>query len=122
MNEQQRRPHWTTFAHGKRRERGQMNKAETKYAEHLERRKWAGEILWYKFEGVTFRLADKARYTPDFVVLLPSGLVECHEVKGFWAEAAKVRIKLAAELFPFRFVAVKARTKKDGGGWSEEEF
>ena len=31
---------------------GQMNKTEQAYADYLERQKQAGEILWYKFEGI----------------------------------------------------------------------
>lgn len=31
-------------------------------------------------------------------------------------------IKAAAEKFPFRFVTLKKVAKKDGDGWSEEEF
>jgi hypothetical protein len=33
-----------------------------------------------------------------------------------------VKIKVAAALFPFRFLAVTAKPKRDGGGWREEEF
>lgn len=116
------KPHWTTFAKGKRRAPGEMNKTEAAYAEHLAHREWMKEVLWWKFEGLTFRLADRLRYTPDFVVMLASGFIECHECKGFWADDAKVKIKTAAAMFPFRFVAVKRRTKKDGGGWEEIEF
>jgi hypothetical protein len=50
------------------------------------------------------------------------GVIECHEVKGFWAPEGRVKIKVAADLYPFRFLAVKARTKKAGGGWEVEVF
>lgn len=30
--------------------------------------------------------------------------------------------KIAADLYPFEFIAVKAKAKKEGGGWSVEEF
>lgn len=33
--------------------------------------------------------------------------MECHEVKGFWTDDAKVKIKVAAEQYPFRFIAFK---------------
>ena len=36
--------------------------------------------------------------------------------------ATGAKIKIAADQYPFRFRAVKARAKKDGGGWSEEHF
>lgn len=101
---------------------GQMNKTEAAYAAELEQRKYAGEILWYAFEPWKFRLADKTFYTPDFGVLRADHQVECHEVKGFWQDDARVKIKVAAEQHPFRFIAVKRLPKKDGGGFAREVF
>jgi hypothetical protein len=101
---------------------GQMNKTEAAYAQHLEIRRAAGEILWYRFEGVKLRLADNTFYSPDFSVLLADGTLECHEVKGFWQDDARVKIKVAADQYPMRFIAVKVRAKKNGGGWDVEEF
>lgn len=101
---------------------GAMNKAEAAYADTLEGRKQFGNVAWFRFEGVKLRLADNTFYTPDFAVMLETGLIELHEVKGFWTDDARVKIKVAADMYPFRFVAVKARTKKDGGGWEEEIF
>lgn len=63
-----------------------------------------------------------ARYTPDFAVMLADGVIEMHEVKGYWTEDARAKIKVAANKFPFRFVAVYKQAKKDGGGWRIEEF
>lgn len=102
---------------------GEMNKTEAAYAaDVLEQRKQAGEIVSYWFERFTFKLADDCRYTPDFVVMLASGELECHETKGFWADDAKVKIRVAASLFPFRFVAIQKQSKKDGGQWVYQEF
>jgi L-asparaginase II len=101
---------------------GTMNKTEAAYDKALADRKHAGEIAWYRFEGVKLRLADNTFYTPDFAVMLADGAMECHEVKGFWQDDARAKIKIAADQYPFRFVAVKAKTKKDGGGWAVEEF
>lgn len=101
---------------------GQMNKTETAYAQELEARKNAKELLWYAFEGVTLKLADGCRYTPDFAVLMADGTIEMHEVKGYWTDDARAKIKVAADKFPFRFIAVYKRPKKDGGGWKVEEF
>ncbi|MDT8894201.1 hypothetical protein RSO41_05995 [Halomonas sp. I1] len=101
---------------------GKMNRTEAAYAAQLELEKQAGEILWYSFEGLKFRLADKTFYTPDFAVMRADGLIEIREVKGRWHDDARVKIKMAAELFPFRFVAVQARPKKAGGGWAMEVF
>lgn len=101
---------------------GDRNKTEAAYESHLDLLMKAGEILWFKFEGLKLRLADNTFYTPDFAVMTKEGYIECHEVKGFWMEDAKVKIKVASALFPFRFIAIKAIAKKDGGGWSVEEF
>jgi hypothetical protein len=83
---------------------GAMNKTETAY------------------EGVKLRLADNTFYTPDFAVLASDHVLEMHEVKGWWTDDGRAKIKIAAEMYPFRFKAVKARAKRDGGGWSEEAF
>lgn len=114
--------HWTSHFKGARKQPGQMNKAEAAYAAHLELRKAAGEILWYAYEPFSLRLADGAWYKPDFGVMLADGEIECHEVKGHWDTAARVRIKVAADKYPFRFVAMQRRAKKDGGGYAVEEF
>lgn len=95
-----------------------MNKTEEAYAAELELQKRAGMILWYKFEGIKLRLADNTFYTPDFVVMVADGVIECRETKGFWTDDARVKIKVAAALFPFRFIALK-RIK---GRWIVENF
>ncbi|MND38624.1 hypothetical protein D3C76_47700 [compost metagenome] len=101
---------------------GQMNKTEKAYGDHLEFRKIAGEVAWYKFEGIKLRLADNTFYTPDYAVMLATGEMECHEVKGYWQDDARAKIKIAADMYPFRFVALKAKPKKEGGGWAIEDF
>lgn len=95
-----------------------MNKTEAAYAEHLAARQHAGEVAWFEFEAMKLRLADKTFYTPDFAVMLADGTIEQHEVKGFWEDDARVKIKVAAALFPFRFIGVK----KSKGGWDFEAF
>lgn len=101
---------------------GAMNKTEAAYSEVLRMRQIAGEVAWFKFEGVKLRLADSTFYSPDFAVMLASGQMEMHEVKGFWQDDARVKIKVAADLYPFRFIAVQPLPKKSGGGWKAEEF
>ena len=92
-----------------------MNAAEERYAGVLELRRKAGEVYQWGFEAIKLRLAEGAWYTPDFLVVLESGGIEIHEFKGHWREAALVRIKVAAALYPcFRFITVqekKGRTK-----------
>lgn len=101
---------------------GEMNRTEAAYGQHLEARRVAGEVLWFRFEGLKFRLADSTFYTPDYAVLLADNSLECHEVKGHWEDDARVKIKVAASLYPVKFVAVTALAKKHGGGWKVEEF
>ncbi|MTD34015.1 DUF1064 domain-containing protein [Paludibacterium denitrificans] len=101
---------------------GVMNKTEAAYAAHLEQRQHAGEVAWFKFEGLKFRLADNTFYMPDFAVMLATGEMEAHEVKGHWMDDARAKIKIAADMYPFRFIAVKVQPKKAGGGWAIEEF
>lgn len=101
---------------------GQMNQTEEAYARALELLRAAGEVLWFKFEGVKLRLADNTFYSPDFAVMQASGHMEMHEVKGFWQDDARAKIKIAADMYPFRFIAVTKRAKKNGGGWQVEEF
>lgn len=95
-----------------------MNKLEEKYAACLELGRRAGSILEYKFESVKLRLADKTFYTPDFMVVNADGVLEMHEVKGFWEDDARVKIKVAAETFPFHFKAITHKR----GQWEVENF
>lgn len=97
---------------------GEMNKTEAAYDAHLRLLQHAGEVLWHKFEAVKLRLADKTFYTGDFMVMAKDNVLEVHEVKGFWQDDARVKIKVAASLYPFRFLAV-TKTKT---GWETEVF
>lgn len=101
---------------------GVMNKTESLYRDHLEMCKASGKVVWYKFEGMKFRLADNTFYTPDFCVMKWDGEIEIHEVKGFWTDDARVKIKVAADMYPFRFYAFKKKSKGKGGGWDVELF
>ena len=93
---------------------GRMNKTEARYAGHLQQLSLAGEVCYFKFESVKLRLADSTFYLPDFLVMKSDGVIEFHEVKGFMRDDAAVKIKVAADLFPFRFLLVKAGRK---GSW-----
>ncbi|MGY3853974.1 DUF1064 domain-containing protein [Aeromonas veronii] len=98
---------------------GSMNKTEQAYADHLRRLMLAGEVISYEFEPLKLRLADKTFYTPDFMVVRKDGLIELHEVKGFWEDDARVKIKVAAKQhWMFTFVGVMRK----GANWSLEAF
>lgn len=99
---------------------GVMNKTERNYAGHLESLKIAGEVLYYAFDSIKFRLADKTFYSPDFIVMKATGELEAHEVKGHWEDDARVKIKVAASLHPIPFIAVKMN--EHNNGWDYEYF
>jgi hypothetical protein len=101
---------------------GAMNATEAEYARLLDSEKQAGAVAWWKFEGLKFRLADNTFYTPDFAVMLANGELQAHEVKGFWADDARVKIKVAADLYPIQFYALRKQPKKAGGGFVREAF
>lgn len=98
---------------------GAMNQTEAAYARTLELRKAAGEVAWYKFEGLKFRLADNTFFTVDFAVMMSDGLMEMHEVKGFMLDDANVKIKVAASMYPFAFKVIR---KGKGGTWQITEI
>lgn len=97
------------------------NKLEEKYAAHLELLRKAGKIVFWRYEAVKFRLADRTWYNPDFYVMRPDGSIEIHETKGYWEDDARCKIKATAEQFPeFWFIAVQWNSKaKD---WKYESF
>lgn len=98
---------------------GKKNKTEQAYDELLSARLQSGEILWYRFEAVKLRLADNTFYTPDFLVITATGTQECHEVKGRWTDDARVKIKVAASQYPFRFIAIRRAGRHD---WHIEDL
>lgn len=112
-------------ARGRIRQPKGMNKTEARYAQYLELQKRAGTVVWFKYEGITVKLGNDCRYTPDFAVMLASGAVELHEVKGrkgkkaYCEDDARVKIAVAAEQFPFRFVMVWSASN---GEWVLGEF
>lgn len=103
---------------------GEKNKTEQRYEDEVLKPQLAsGEILWYKFEAVTLKLATGLRYTPDFPVIRSDGVLEFREVKGslkFMEDDAKAKIKMAEEIFPFSFVLTAPIAKKLGGGWESK--
>lgn len=84
-----------------------MNKTEAAYARLLETQKHMGEILWWAFEPINIRLADNTFYKVDFLVLLADMRIEAHETKGHWTDDALVKFKVAANILPFPFKAIR---------------
>jgi len=102
-------------------EPGRMNKLEAKYAQHLELRSMTGEIKAWAFEPLKLKLAPSTFYNVDFIVVMVDGRVELHETKGHWEDDARVKIKVAATMFPWwQFVGVQwSKEMKD---WKIERF
>jgi hypothetical protein len=90
-----------------------MNKTEQAFEATFLQRKPHG------FEEITLKLADDCRYTPDFWSLDPDDVLAFDEVKGFWRDDARVKIRMAADKFPqFRFRAWRF----ERGTWQRETF
>ena len=100
---------------------GEMNKTEAKFARHLDMLKLAGEVLWYAFEGIKLRLADRTFLTVDFAVLPASMRLTMIDVKGAKAivqDDAAVKMRVAASMYPFAFQYAFPK----GDGWLIEEI
>jgi len=83
-----------------RRDHDRMNKMERAYSLGLDVLRQAGIIERWAFEPLTFRLAHRTGYTPDFVLWYPDRRVRIIEVKGYLRDDAAVKFKLARKLFP----------------------
>lgn len=91
-----------------------LNKTEKAYLAYLR----GLNPQWLGIQNVTLKLADDTRYTPDFVAIDNCGIFHAREVKGFFRDDAKVKIKVAARQFTWiRFTLAF----KDGNGWRHEE-
>jgi hypothetical protein len=78
-----------------------MNKTESRMKSLLNSLKITGSIKDFSYEDITFRLADKMRYTPDFRVLYPDGKIKFIEVKGgYITERGDLKFKFAMEKYP----------------------
>lgn len=122
------KPRRRIFARGSTRPRhvrGTMNRTEKAYADHLRTLQFAGQIAWFDFESIKLRLAANTYLTPDFPLINLAGELEIHDTKGrkgesYWCEEdAKIKIKMAAAMFPFRFFIVWPLAR---GGWGKEEI
>lgn len=103
---------------------GQMNKTEAAYSRHLLHQQAVGRIAWYRFEGITLKLGDRVRYTPDFVVMRSDGVIELHEVKGsrrIFQDDARAKTRIAASDFPFAVFVVYPRDR-EMLTWDVESF
>ncbi len=110
---------WRVRGHGRTRKPGEMNKTEAEYGMMIHAEWHKGAVLWWGFEQVTLKIGPNCRYNPDFVLMRSNGQIEFHEVKGgFIRDDSMVKLKAAAEKFPFVF---KLAQKKNGR-WTVEEI
>lgn len=112
------------------------NKTEAAYGAYLALRERAGEISGVQFESLTLKIGPDVRYTPDYICMSADGVIECHEVKAgrivrgndkngnptakakaLTEDASRIKIRVAAEKFPFRFVVACLA----GGRWHLEQ-
>ena len=105
--------------------KNRMNKTESKFADWLEAERHLKRIVGWRFEPIKFVLAQNVKgkrnatsYMPDFLAVYPSHFC-FYEVKGFFRDDALVKIKVAAELFPW-FTWKVVFLKK--GQWEFKEF
>lgn len=110
---------------GARRAQG-MNGTEAAYASRLELLRLAGKIRAYQFEAVKLRLALRTFLTPDFRVVMTSGAIAFHEVKGrkgkryYCREDAMLKLKVAADRY--RDCAFFVVWPDGRGGWNSERI
>lgn len=108
----QARAQGRALAKPKRQPGDYRSKTEAAYAGYLEILRRTGLVLDWRYEPVTLKLAEKVRYTPDFLVLDNSGLwfaeVKGRKLDSFWSRpVGKVKVRMAAALFPWwRFAVV----------------
>lgn len=110
---------------GLRRKRGEMNATESRWAACLDVDQ---TVERYWFEPMTLRLShpssgQPATFTADFLVLRKDGVVCIDDVKsgGVDNEAAGVRIRAAAELFPLWVFRVVRPPKRKADNWTVTE-
>lgn len=70
------------------------------------------------YEGLTLRMSNSHRYTPDWVVVTTAGVIELHEVKGSYKLHSYGRAKLAYDQCKAEFPCFEFRwATKSTGGW-----
>ena len=75
-----------------------LNKTEVRYGQYLERKKLAGEILWYRNHAFSVAFEDGTRYTPDYVVMDNDGAITLVDCKAYRKNQKKVHIEEASLL------------------------
>jgi hypothetical protein len=82
------------------------SKAEARYAQGLEWRKRAGEVVFW-LEQVGIHLPGKTRYVVDFVIFEASGEVRFVDVKGMETDTFRMKKRMVEELYPIEIEVTK---------------
>jgi len=96
------------------------SKLEASYAVRLDILVRAGEIQEWRHHAMRFKVGSNGEktktsfYSPDFTLIMNDGTIEHHETKGRKMSAAMVRIRAAAELYPWFGWVVVEREGRDG--------
>ena len=96
------------------------NKSEAEYHRmFLAPRLANGELTGCWYEGLTFRMANGHRYTPDWVCRTASGAFICIEVKGLFRFGSHQRARLAFDQARIEWPNVEWRwaVRCKGGTW-----
>lgn len=105
---------------GERKDTRYRSKAEARYADVLEAERMAGRIRSWRYEAITLKLADRVRYTPDFLVVYTDLCMALHEVKGgYIRDDARIKLRVAVEMYPW-FAWVLAVYSR--GAWEVERL
>lgn len=82
------------------------SKAEARFAQELEIRKLAGQVVFW-LEQVPFHLPGGVKYVVDFAVFEADGTVRFIDVKGVETPMFKVKKKQVESLFPIEIEVVR---------------
>jgi hypothetical protein len=78
-----------------------MTKLERSFRDTLQDAFMKALVREWRREPITLRLAGRTRYTPDFLVVMPDSDLVFVEIKGFMRDDAAVKLKVAAEMYPY---------------------
>ncbi len=112
-------PPAASSASGKKRLRQSrgLNKTETAFLAYLQAAYPEPRCKVYS-QAIRVKLANGSYYKADFMTVSKEDGIRLWETKGFMREAAALRVKSAATLYPcFTVILV---TKRKGGGWDFE--
>lgn len=89
-----------------------LNKTETAFLAYL-KENFTDASTHITAQGLTLKLANGVRYTPDFIVVYGKGEITAYETKGFMRDDAGVKIKVAAQQWPWITFYLVTRRKKE---------